>query len=79
MLKATYAIYKKGRLVFIDEQTVPEDGTKVIVIFLEEMGGTDPIRALRGRGKGERLVEKLLKSRREDLEADERSYRDLRS
>jgi len=79
MLKATYAIYKKGRLAFTDEQTVPEDGTRIIVIFLEEMGGTDPIKALRGRGKGERLVEKLLKSRREDLEADERSTRNLRS
>lgn len=79
MLKAAYAIYRKGRLAFTDEQTVPKDGTKVIVVFSEEMGGTDPIKALRGRGKGEKLVEKLLQSRREDLEADERSYRNLRS
>jgi len=29
--------------------------------------------ALRGRGKGENLVKRLLQSRREDLRADERS------
>ena len=79
MLKATYAIYKRGRLAFTDEQAVLKDGTKVIVIFSEGIAETDPIEALRGRGEGERLVEKLLKSRREDLEADERSYRNLRS
>ena len=38
----------------------------------------DPLGALRGRGKGERLVEKLLQSRREDQEHDERTYRHLR-
>lgn len=64
---------------FTDEQAVLKDGTKVIVIFSEGIGETDQIEALRGRGEGERLVEKLLKSRREDLEADERSYRNLRS
>jgi len=78
MLKATYAIYKKGRLTFTDGGSVPKDGTRVIVIFSEE-GEIDPIKALRGRGKGERLVERLLESRREDLEADEKSYRSLRS
>ena len=31
------------------------------------------IRDLRGRGKGEHLVEKLLRSRREDKEIDERT------
>jgi hypothetical protein len=31
-----------------------------------------PIRALRGRGKGERLVERLLESRREDKRHNER-------
>jgi len=31
-----------------------------------------PILALRGRGKGERLVERLIQSRREDRSFDER-------
>jgi hypothetical protein len=33
---------------------------------------TGPILALRGRGKGERLVERLLESRREDQRYNER-------
>jgi hypothetical protein len=31
----------------------------------------DPLRALRGRGKGEGLTRKLLKARREDRERDQ--------
>jgi hypothetical protein len=83
MLKAVRAIYKEGKLIFADEKTAPKDGTEVIVTFLEDSNESvpkiDAIAALKGRGKGERLVEKLLQSRREDLERDERKYRHLRS
>ena len=37
----------------------------------------DAIKALRGRGKGEKLVEKLLQLRQKDLEHDEENYRRL--
>jgi len=80
MLKAAHAIYKDGRLIFANEHMVPKNGTEVIVTFFDEEQKNmsteiDPIEALRGRGKGERLVEKLLQSRKEDLEHDERIYR----
>lgn len=35
--------------------------------------------ALRGRGKGEQLVERLLQSRREDKRYDERKHNNLRA
>ncbi len=84
MQETVRAIYKEGKLIFANEHKVPEDGTEVIVIFSGEPKENvyqeiDPIKALRGRGKGENLVEKLLKSRQEDLEYDERNYRRLRS
>ena len=84
MLKSAHAVYREGKLIFANEQMAPKDGTEVIVTFFEDSSKTvsspiDAIVALRGRGKGERLVEKLLKSRREDLEHDERNYRRLRS
>lgn len=84
MLKAVHAIYKEGKLIFADEHIRPKDGTEVIVTFFEEKKEgvktpADAIEALRGRGKGEKLVEKLLQSRREDLKHDEENYRRLRS
>ncbi len=76
-LQAARATHKDGRLIFADPGVVPRDGTEVVVTFVGESEkdvspGEDPIRALRGRGKGEDLVEKLLASRREDKERDER-------
>jgi hypothetical protein len=69
-LQAARAIYKDGVLVFADPKQAPQDGTEVIVTFLEQLPTEtprlDPIKALRGRGRGERLVERLLQSRRED-------------
>jgi hypothetical protein len=83
MLRAVRAIYKEGKLIFANEKIAPKDGMEVIVTFLEDsdkrVPKIDAIAALRGRGKGERLVEKLLQSRQEDLERDERKYRYLRS
>ena len=83
-LRSAHAIYKDGGLIFADPDMAPEDGAEVVVTFLERFSTemtpeTDPIRALRGRGKGERLVDKLLESRREDREGDERGRRHLRS
>ena len=77
-LQAVRAIYKDKTLIFADPELAPQDGTEVIVTFLGRdhtgtVPGVDPIQALRGRGKGEKLVDKLLQSRREDRERDERS------
>ena len=84
MLKTVHAIYKEGRLIFANGQIAPKDGTPVTVTFSEEsqkntLNGMAAIKALRGHGKGEKLVEKLLKERREDLESEERNNRRLRS
>ena len=83
-LQAVHAIFKNGALIFADPTLVPQDGTEVVVTYFEAPHtegprGVDPLHALRGRGKGERLVEKLLRARREDREHDERSSRHLRS
>jgi hypothetical protein len=69
-LRTAHAIYQDGRLIFADPEMEPEDGAEVVVTFLERLGTeltpeTDPIQSLRGRGKGEKLLEKLLESRRE--------------
>ena len=78
MIRAVRAIYKKRRLTFLDETVVPKDGAEVIVTFTDDTNDRIPvdeaIKALRGRGKGEGLLEELLKSRREDLEKDEERY-----
>ena len=83
-LQAVRAIFKDGVLIFANPALVPKDGTEVVVTYVEEpqteaLRGVDPIQALRGRGKGERLVERLLQARREDREHDERSHRHLRA
>lgn len=83
-LHAVHAIFKNGALIFADPTLVPRDGTEVVVTYFEAphaegSRGVDPLRALRGRGKGERLVEKLLRARREDREHDEHNSRHLRS
>jgi len=83
-LQAAHAVYKEGVLIFADPELAPRDGAEVVVTFLEEFRKEgnlrmDPIRALRGRGKGEKLVERLLQARREDRERDERSHDRLRT
>jgi AbrB family looped-hinge helix DNA binding protein len=55
-IRKRYDIQDGDRLVWID------DGQCIKVIPVP----VDPIRALRGIGKGELLVEKLLKAREED-------------
>ena len=83
-LQVVRAIYKDGTLIFAHPELAPRDGTEVVVTYLEELGaegvrGVDPVLALRGRGKGERLVERLLQARREDRERDEASHGHLRA
>lgn len=55
-IRKRYDLREGDRLVWLD------DGQNIKVIPIP----ADPIRALRGAGRGERLVEKLLLSRRED-------------
>ena len=83
-LQVVRAIYKGGTLIFTQPELTPRDGTEVILTYVEageneEQRTMDPIRALRGRGKGERLVEKLLQSRREDRQRDESRSAPLRA
>lgn len=83
-LEAVRAIYRDGVLVFADPSQAPKGATEVMITYLAESQTetslkVDPINVLRGRGKGERLVEKLLKARREDRERNERSPRPVRA
>ena len=77
---AIKGIYDKGKIELIEE--VPIKGKrKVVVTFLDEpimetdLGlEIDPIRALKGCAKGSNLTEKLLESRREDLNLEESKW-----
>jgi AbrB family looped-hinge helix DNA binding protein len=55
-IRKRYHIQEGDSLVWID------DGEVIRVIPVS----SDPVRALRGSGRGERLVERLLAARRED-------------
>ena len=75
-LQVVRAIYKEGALIFAQPELTPRDGAEVVVTYLAEGEAEasrpqDPLQALRGRGRGERLVERLLQLRREDRERDE--------
>lgn len=79
-LQAVRAVYKSGTLIFNNPELTPKDGTEVMVTYLEEervdgVSHQDPLLALRGRGKGERLVERLLQARQEDTQRDESNPR----
>jgi AbrB family looped-hinge helix DNA binding protein len=56
------ALRKKYKIQAGDGLAWTDDGESISVI----PAPADPINALRGRGRGERLVEKLLKARQED-------------
>ena len=60
LIRKRYRIEEGDSLVWID------DGTSIRVVPVAR----DPIRALRGRGRGERLVDRLLASRAEDRAHD---------
>jgi AbrB family looped-hinge helix DNA binding protein len=59
-IRKRYDIREGDQLVWLD------DGQNIKVIPVP----SDPIRALRGTGRGERLVEKLLISRQEDRQRE---------
>ncbi len=59
-IRRHYNIKGGDRLVWLD------DGETIKVIPVP----ADPIRALRGIGRGERLLERLLESRREERERE---------
>lgn len=74
-LQTTRAVYREGRLIFPTPGTAPKNGAQVVVTYVHEAAesqgsGEDPIVALRGRGKGEGLVRRLLRSRRQDRERE---------
>ena len=83
-LQVVRAIYKDGTLIFAQPELTPKDGAEVVVTYIAddralERNTIDPIHALRGRGKGEPLVERLLQSRREDRDRDDTSGGHLRA
>jgi bifunctional DNA-binding transcriptional regulator/antitoxin component of YhaV-PrlF toxin-antitoxin module len=55
-IRRRYDIQEGDHLAWLD------DGRQIIVVPIP----ADPIRALRGRGRGERLVERLIASRQEE-------------
>jgi AbrB family looped-hinge helix DNA binding protein len=59
-IRKRYHIQEGDRLVWLD------DGQTIRVIPVP----ADPIRALRGSGRGERLVEQLLAARNEDRDRE---------
>ena len=61
-LQAVHAIYENGRLIFTDPNTAPSNGSEVLVTYFvraskKTLENIDPILKLRGRGKGEHLVD----------------------
>ena len=60
IIRKRHHIHDGDRLMWID------DGTTIRVIPVSD----DPVRALRGSGRGERLVERLLEARRADRDRE---------
>ncbi len=74
--RRVYAIYRQGKLVFSKPDLAPSDGTEVLVTFVKESTeddspGSAALNALRGRGRGEGLVDKLLTARRLDRDREQ--------
>ena len=83
-LQAARAIYRDGLLLFDDPAQAPSGATEVLVTYAEEFSETErdgrigALAAIRGRGKGEQLVERLLQARRGDREQDEQARGSVR-
>ena len=70
------AIYKDGKLLFSKPELAPRDGTEVVVTFVREspkdkIPQLEALQSLRGRGRGEGLVKKLLAARKLDREREQ--------
>jgi len=70
-----------GKRIKPSEEIPFKEKRNVIITFLEEPieetnleSEIDPIKALRGCAKGSNLTEKLLESRRKDLELEEAKW-----
>ncbi len=73
-------VYYKGKIELIKEVSIKEK-RRVVVTFLDEplvetdLGlEIDPIRGLKGCARGLKLTDKLLKSRKEDLNLEESKW-----
>ena len=71
-----------GKKIEPSEEIPIKEKRNVIITFLEEPveetnveSGTDLVKALRGCAKGSNLTEKLLESRRRDLELEEAKWK----
>jgi AbrB family looped-hinge helix DNA binding protein len=60
VIRRRYQIQEGDQLIWID------DGVQIVVVPVP----ADPVRALRGRGRGEQLVKRLLQLRREERERE---------
>ena len=73
--RSVRAVYRAGRLDFTAPERPPQEGAEVLVTFVVEEGpaaeapALRALRLLRGRGKGEGLVEKLLLEREREQDA----------
>jgi len=70
-LKTAFANYQKGKLIFLQPDVQIPDGAEVVVAYIEKRPTQKQeklsiLKILRGRGKGEDLVGRLLLSRQED-------------
>ena len=80
-LQSVKGVYAEGRLILADPAQAPQEGAEIVVTYVkssESAPTSDVIRALRGRGKGEKLVERLLHSRQEDGMSNEQSGNRIR-
>ncbi len=71
-----------GKKIELSEEVPFKEKREVLITFLDETieianneFKVDPIKALRGCAKGLKLTEKLLESRREDLELEEAKWK----
>jgi hypothetical protein len=78
---AINGVYDKGKIELIKEVPMIKGKRRVIVTFLDEplvktdLGlEIDPIRALKGCARGLNLTERLLESRRKDLNLEESKW-----
>ena len=71
-----------GKKIELSEEVPFKEKREVLITFLDEIVEmvdnefkVDPIKTLRGCAKGLKLTEKLLESRREDLELEEAKWK----